>query len=74
MDRGGVARAGNRLLNAKVLFVRDGQLGIEQDHRGWEERLFRSPCDDTHQLWMPSVIDDQSHRFSDERKTVVKTD
>jgi phage replication O-like protein O len=62
MDRGGVARAGNRLLNAKVLFVRDGRLGIEQDHRGWEERLFRSPCGDRHQLWMPGLSDDQRHR------------
>jgi phage replication O-like protein O len=62
LDRGGVSRAGNRLLVSKVLFLLDGQLGIEQDHREWDRRLFRSPCDDTRQLWMPGVGDDQRHR------------
>jgi phage replication O-like protein O len=62
MDRGGVARAGNRLLGAKVLFVRAGQLGIEEDHREWNRRIFRCACDDARQLWMAGVSDDQRHR------------
>ncbi len=62
MDRGGIARAGSKLLGANVLFLRDGQLGIQTDHREWDRRAFRCPYDDARQLWMPGVWDDQRHR------------
>jgi phage replication O-like protein O len=62
MDRGGVARAGRKLLAASVLFLRDGQLGIEADHRKWDRRVFRCPFDAARQLWMPGISDDQRHR------------
>jgi phage replication O-like protein O len=62
LDRGGVARAGRRLLGASVLFVREGQLGIKEDHNGWDRRIFRCPYDDTGQLWMLGVRDDQRQR------------
>src|SRR5713101_5605658 len=62
MDRGGVVRAGKRLQRAKVLCIRAGEIGIEKDHRGWDRRLFRCPYEDTRQLWMLGVSDDQRHR------------
>ena len=62
MDRGGIVRAGNSLLRAKVLCARGGGLGIEEDHRRWEKRMFRCRLEDDGQLWMPGVSDDQSHR------------
>jgi len=35
MDRGGVVRAGNRLLLAAVLNIEANQIGIQPDHRQW---------------------------------------
>ena len=62
MDRGGIVRAGNRLLQAQVLCARAGGLGIEEDHRRWEKRMFRCRWEDNGQLWMPGISDDQRHR------------
>ena len=62
MDRGGVSRAGKRLLEVKVLLIQTGQLGIQADHRVWDRRIFRCACDDSRQLWMTGVSDDQRHR------------
>jgi phage replication O-like protein O len=62
MDRGGVARSGNKLLGAKVLSIRDGRLAVQEDDEHWDRRIFCCPCDDTRQLWMPGISDDKRHR------------
>jgi len=62
MDRGGIVRAGSRLLQANVLCACAGELGIEGDHRRWEKSMFRQQCEENGQLWMPGISDDGRHR------------
>lgn len=61
MDRGGVVRSGNRLLRARVLCLRQGSLGVQEDCSLWDSRIFRS-SDDNRQLWMPGISADGHQR------------
>lgn len=69
LDRGGVVRAGNALLQAGILQARDGWLGIQTDRGQWDRGIL-PPSDDVSQLWISGIeamtkiiaTDDARHR------------
>ena len=50
-----VWRAGQRLLQANVLFLEDSQLGIQKDDAQWRIPRLASAGDGAQQLWMPGI-------------------
>ncbi len=60
LDRGGVVRAGNTLLQTKVLCANQGRLGFHADYELWE--IHGSKSYDAAQLWMPGISGDARHR------------
>ena len=62
LDRGGVVRMGNALIHAKLLFIRDGTLGMQEDPTAWDVKLSRRPVDDLRQLWMADICADTRRR------------
>jgi len=62
VDRGGVVRTGKRLLQVKVLFIREGRLGVQDDYREWDRTIFNCQRDHGGQLWMPGLGADRRQR------------
>jgi phage replication O-like protein O len=60
LDQGGVVRAGNTLLHAKVLRANRGRLGIQEDYEQWG--FLVSTSDRAGQLHLPGVSADKHHR------------
>jgi len=61
-ERGGVVRAGNRLLAAGLLCAQDGQLGIQKEYRRWVASILVAQPDESGQLWMDGIIAETGHR------------
>jgi phage replication O-like protein O len=55
VNRAVVWRAGQRLLQDRVLFLEDGQLGIEKDDNQWRVPRLATAGDGDRQLWMPAI-------------------
>ena len=71
MDRGGVVRAGNKLLQAGVLYSQDNQIGVQQDTRHWkrskrapqrEETMTDVSADRCHPKPLTAIIPSDDHR------------
>jgi phage replication O-like protein O len=73
-DRGGIVRTGNRLLRAKVLFVREGSLGVQENYREWDNAIFPCERDEHGQLWIPGMDADRRHRTPMTRITASDDD
>lgn len=56
LDRAAAYRAGQRLIQAQILILREQRLAVQVDNRMWDKRLFGS-ADDAGQLWMPGITD-----------------
>jgi len=54
MDRAAAFRAGNALIQAQLLMLKQRQLAVQMDDGLWDGRLYR-PADDAQQLWMPGI-------------------
>jgi phage replication O-like protein O len=54
-NRAVVWRAGQRLLQDRVLLLEDGQLAIEKDDGQWRVPRLAQACKDDRQLWMPGI-------------------
>jgi phage replication O-like protein O len=61
-ERGGVVRAGNRLLAAKLLCTQEGQLGIQKECWRWVASILVAQRDDSGQLWMDGIAAEARHR------------
>jgi phage replication O-like protein O len=61
VDRGGIVRAGHKLLGAGVLYVQDGQLGIQREYAEWDRRILVKREDHPYQLWMPAISAETHH-------------
>lgn len=58
LDRGGVVRCGNRLLKSGILFLQNGQVGIQQDATRWQRTELAPPGKKA----MTNVSADRRHR------------
>jgi len=61
LDRAGVFRAGTRLIAAKILWLRDGDLGIQYDPALWRTDMLTG-IDDEDQRQLTSVTGDTAQR------------
>ena len=61
-DRAVVWRAGRMLLQARVLFLEDGQLGIQHEDGQWRLPRLAPAGDAARQLWMPEGDVDKEQR------------
>ncbi len=63
LDRGGVVREGNRLLQKQVLYLSNRQIGVQKDYEKWNQtKVSSDSTDDARQLWMTGVSAEPAHR------------
>ena len=72
MDRAAVYRAGEVLIQAQMLMLKEQRLAPQIDDRLWDRRLF-APTGDARQLWMPgiNVVGEQRRPLSADNAIVV---